>query len=374
MQSKKPELSRPVHGLLGLPFDAVSLVAARDHIARAAQNGQACSFATPNLNFLVAAQHDAAFRDAVLHSDLSLPDGMPIVWIARLLGAPIRERVAGSDLVEALQNSQGAPLSVYFFGGPQGVAQQAAERLNAQGKRLHCVGYESPGFGSIADMSTPESIGRINRSGAQFLIVSLGAAKGHAWIEHNLAQLAPTVVSHLGAVVNFVAGKLQRAPAWMQTFGLEWLWRIHQEPALWQRYAKDFAGLARLSLTRLLPLLLYRLCMTGTAGGGLQVRRTEMPGGACVLSLQGAAVGDALDALKAELAQRLASPGAVTLDCQGLQAVDTGFAGLLLLLAAYSRNSAFRFHLVGAHWSIKKYLIAQGISGQLFAPAAQVSP
>lgn len=370
MNAHKPDINRPVHGVLGLPFDAVSLAAARDHIANAALGGRACSFATPNLNFLVAAQHDAAFRDAVLNSDLSLPDGMPIVWIAKLLGAPITERVAGSDVVESLQNSQGAPISVYFFGGPQGVAQQAAERLNAQGKRLHCVGHASPGFGSIADMSTAEAIGHINASGAQFLIVSLGAAKGHAWIEHNLAQLTPTVVSHLGAVVNFVAGKLDRAPKWMQRFGLEWLWRIREEPTLWKRYARDLVGLVKLTVTRILPLLLYRLCMPKPRGASLKISCTEVPGGVSVLSLHGFAVADNLAELKTELNQRLTDNAPFALDCEDLQAVDTGFAGLLLLLAHYSSHSSFKFKLVRANWKIKKYLVAQGISKRLFEPAA----
>jgi N-acetylglucosaminyldiphosphoundecaprenol N-acetyl-beta-D-mannosaminyltransferase len=367
VQHKKPDLSRPVHALLGLPFDALTLSAARDHLARAALQGKTCSFATPNLNFLVAAQRDVAFRDAVLNSDLSLPDGMPVVWIAKLLGAPICERVAGSDVVDSLQHSEGPPISVYFFGGPPGIAQQAAERLNQEHKRLRCVGYESPGFGSIADMSTPESIERINQSGAQFLIVSLGAAKGHAWIERNLELLNAPVVSHLGAVVNFVSGRLDRAPKWMQQLGLEWLWRIREEPVLWKRYAKDLFGLARLAVMRILPLLFIRLCMPSPVGARLQFRCTKLPNAGCLISLHGYALGESVIALKTELNNQLASTTPVTLDCSDLKAVDTGFAGALLLMAHYSQQSSFRFRLVDANWKVKNYLAAQGIGRQLFS-------
>jgi N-acetylglucosaminyldiphosphoundecaprenol N-acetyl-beta-D-mannosaminyltransferase len=94
--------------------------------------GRRCWIATPNLNFAIAARSDAAFRQSVLRSDLSLVDGMPLIWMARALGVPMPQRVAGSDLFEALQAHPGPPLGVYLFGGPPGVAARAAERINAQ--------------------------------------------------------------------------------------------------------------------------------------------------------------------------------------------------------------------------------------------------
>ena len=196
-----------------------------------------------------------------------LADGMPIIWLAMLLKIPIAERVAGSTLFEALRESTTqdgiAPLKVFFFGGPDGVAQTAASRLNADfnphaaNGGMVCVGYESPGFGSIADMSTPAIIERINATNADFLVVSLGAKKGQAWIEHNRALLNTPVISHLGAVVNFVAGKVTRAPKWVQKSGLEWLWRIKEEPGLWRRYWGDGLELLKLLAKQVLPTSLH---------------------------------------------------------------------------------------------------------------------
>src|SRR5215470_8379122 len=118
---------REAYALLGLPFDALDLDAAAALVRRAAEQRERCVFATPNLNFVTGCRGDAAFRDSVLAADLSIADGMPIVWIARLLGVPLPGRVAGADLFERLRADAGRPLSVYFFGGAEGAARAAAE-------------------------------------------------------------------------------------------------------------------------------------------------------------------------------------------------------------------------------------------------------
>ncbi len=247
------DFGRALVCILGLPFDVVDIAQAVQRIRAAAFGGQRCFVSTPNLNFAMAARHDAAFRDSVLHSDLSLVDGMPLVWIARLLGQPLRERVSGSDVFEALQAHAGPPVDVYLFGGPPGAAAQACERINRRGGGVRCVGFDEAGFGSIDAMSSDEQIDRINRSGARFVVVALGAAKGQAWIERNAPRLFAPVLSHLGAVVNFAAGTVSRAPRWVQGLGLEWLWRIKEEPALWRRYARDGLAAAQVLLTRVVP-------------------------------------------------------------------------------------------------------------------------
>ena len=247
------DFDRPLVCILGLPFDAVDVQQAVRRIRDAAFGGQRCIVSTPNLNFVIAARTDAAFRDSVLRSDLSLVDGMPLVWIARLLGLPVPERVSGADLFDALQAHAGPPVTVYLFGGPPGAAALACEGINRRGGGVRCVGFDEAGFGSIETMSGDEQISRINCSGARFVVVSLGARKGQAWIEHNAAQLTAPVLAHLGAVVNFAAGTVRRAPRWMQSCGLEWLWRIKEEPSLWRRYWRDGVATAGLLLTRVLP-------------------------------------------------------------------------------------------------------------------------
>jgi N-acetylglucosaminyldiphosphoundecaprenol N-acetyl-beta-D-mannosaminyltransferase len=233
-------ISDRTYWLLGLPFDAVDMEEAVRRIRTAAASRQRMVFVTPNVNFVSMADADAAFRQTILASQLSLVDGMPLVWLGRQLGIPFPERVAGSSVLERLARERvAAPLKVYFFGGEPGVSELAARRIQDFGPGLVAVGFCDPGFGSIDSMSTPAISAQINRSGADLLILSLGAKKGHQWIARNHASLEVPVITHLGAAVNFIAGTVRRAPAWMQRSGLEWTWRIRQEPKLFRRYWTD---------------------------------------------------------------------------------------------------------------------------------------
>jgi N-acetylglucosaminyldiphosphoundecaprenol N-acetyl-beta-D-mannosaminyltransferase len=331
-----PDFNRDVHCLLGLPIDAIDLAGAEKRIRAAAEAKLPCFMSTPNVNFLVNSRSDESFRRSVLASDLSVADGMPLVWVAGLLDIPIRERVAGASLFEALGRSSGRPLGVYFFGGPDGVAEAAAHRLE-RSKGLVCVGYESPGFGPVEEMSSEQTIRRINASNADVLVVSLGARKGQAWIERNRARLKVPVVSHLGAVVDFAAGTVRRAPAWMQRAGLEWLWRIKEQPSLWRRYLVDGVALAMLLLTRVLPYLWYaRRHAAGTPGEGyVGVREGERQ---CTIALSGAWTRANIARLRVCFAAAAQSGKDLRLDLTGVSRVDSAFVGLVLLLRGYQQQ------------------------------------
>jgi len=252
------KFNRNVWWVLGLPFDAVTMDETIELIHNAVRTREKCFISTPNLNFLIASQKDSDFRNSVINSDLSVADGKPIIWLAKLLNAPLPERVAGSDIIERLiENREGnKPIKVFFFGGQKGIAQLACEKLNIQNQGLRCVGFYNPGFGTVDEMSSSEIIEEINQSDADFVIVSLGAKKGQAWIEENKDKLEAPVISHLGAVVNFIAGTVNRAPKIFQKLGLEWVWRIKEEPGLWKRYFMDGIGFIKLIILHLLRLIL----------------------------------------------------------------------------------------------------------------------
>jgi N-acetylglucosaminyldiphosphoundecaprenol N-acetyl-beta-D-mannosaminyltransferase len=324
------DFTRRVYCVLGLPFDAVDTAQTVQLLLARAGKGERCFFSTPNLNFLITSLQDAAFRDSVMRSSLSLADGMPVVWLARLLGLPFTARVAGATVFEQLRAQRARPLKVFFFGGPDGVAQQAADVLNADPDGMRCVGAYSPGFGTLADMSTPAIIARINASHADLLVVALGAKRGQAWIEHNLDALNTPLVSHLGAVVNFVAGTVGRAPAGVGRLGLEWLWRIKEEPALWRRYWHDGIALLRLLTTRALP-------------GALAARRARFAKAAPVLierdddrhyalTLGGSWHDAVLAGLRAALARTTAQRRQIRLELLADCSLDSAALGLLLLL------------------------------------------
>jgi N-acetylglucosaminyldiphosphoundecaprenol N-acetyl-beta-D-mannosaminyltransferase len=240
------EPSSRVAWLLGLPFDRVTMDEAIARIDCAIREREQLSIATPNLNFVAMAAVDPVFRNCVLDAQLSLADGMPIVVASRLLGSPLPGRVSGSSLFQRLAERRlDTPLKVFFFGGDPGIGELASARLPTMGQGLVGVGHLSPGFGSIESMSSQSIIQRINSSGAEILVVAIGARKGHEWIARNRRRLSAPVITYLGATINFVAGVVRRAPEWMQRTGLEWLWRTGQEPKLARRYLADGMFLAR---------------------------------------------------------------------------------------------------------------------------------
>ncbi len=331
--------------MLGLPVDALNLAESAAAIQEAAAAGTGLIFATPNLNFLRTATADAAFRDTVLATGLSLADGMPLVWLSRLLNVPLPERVAGSTLFEYLRTRAGtaAPLKVFFFGGEPGAAEQARDNVNLGGGGLVAVGALSPGFGSIPEMSEPAVIDAINDSGAQFLVVALGAQKGHAWIEYNRARLQPMVISHLGAVVNFAAGSLARAPCILQVAGLEWLWRLVHEPRLLSRYAGDAVYLLREFALAALPLAFMR--ETAGANGGLRIASTPSGPDGQALRLTGALDRHTAPKLSQALAEAEAGGAPVTqISIDQLVWIDSRGLGALYE-ARWRRSPAARIAL-----------------------------
>ena len=231
----------PVVELFGLRLHRVTLEETVQFIRLAATRRQRLFLSTVNVNFLALGSRDPEFRSSLEVSDLCVADGWPLVALSRRVCADaLPERVAGADLFERLQKDADAtPLRLYFFGGPPGVAEEAARAVNARAGGLVCVGHASPGYGDVASMSGEGTIEHINASGADLLVVALGALKGQAWIMRNLGCLTVPVISHWGAVVNFAAGRIRRAPPWVARLRLEWLWRIAQEPSLWRRYAQD---------------------------------------------------------------------------------------------------------------------------------------
>lgn len=351
------DFERKVYCLLGLPFDAVDMASVVRQIWRAAREHQQLFLSTPNVNFLIGCQTDIGFRDSVIHSDLSIPDGMPLVWIARVLGIPMGERIAGSSVLEALRGSTIERISVFFFGGPDGVAEAACQQLNTKSSGLTCVGFVSPGFGSIEDMSSDATIARINATHPDFLVVSLGAKKGQEWIERNRSRLSAPVISHLGAAVNFIAGTVSRAPVWMQNCGLEWLWRIKEEPTLWRRYFGEGLALIKLLATRVLPYFWYlkrhKVDEALLATSSLNIKEE---GQSYIIRLRGTWMQSNMAPLRHCFAEAARSGKDVTLDMGEVTYVDSAFVGLVMLLQGHQSQLGRRLWIAHPQDSVRRVI------------------
>ncbi len=324
-------LSRPVWSVFGMPVDAVSMDEAEAAVRSAIRARKRLSFVTPNLNWLVRALKDKSAMQQIREADLSLADGAPVVWLARKLGAPMEERVAGSDLFDRLRRKRAgeAPIRVFFFGGRADAAEKAAEVLNAEGAGMIACGHLNPGYGDVESMSAPVILDTVNRARADFLLVSLGAAKGQAWISANQHRLNAPVIAHLGAVVDFVAGTVPRAPDGWAKAGFEWLWRIKAEPALFSRYWRDGWALLRLVPGRLWPLLRDLSHQDETPGiqGAARLVRNGPVG---EVELSGALTHGGLDDVITVLRAALRAGGDIRIDLSGARRVDSAFTGLLL--------------------------------------------
>jgi N-acetylglucosaminyldiphosphoundecaprenol N-acetyl-beta-D-mannosaminyltransferase len=352
------DFNRNTWCLLGLPFDAIDMQETVKIVRQSVVERSPCFISTPNLNFLIASQTDRDFRDSVINSDLSVADGMPLIWASRLLDVPLPERVAGSGLIEQLRkNDTGTEdkIGVFFFGGDAGVAEQACQEINREQGGLTGLGYHYPGFGSIEEMSQLPVIDKINEAGADFLIVSLGAKKGQAWIELNRNRLNTPVVSHLGAVVNFVTGNVKRAPIWMQKAGLEWLWRIFQEPRLWQRYLSDGVRFVLLFARRILPYAIWKTCNKDIRNVNrpvqVEVYRSDE---ITVISLQGVCLKHSISSLRETFRLEAERNNPIKLDLSAVPVVDGAFLGLCLMLVKHLRRKNLGLQFSGLNKRVRQ--------------------
>ncbi len=256
--TKPAGAARRAYCIAGLPIHDISMDETIDMVRGAAADRTPLFLSTPNLNFLITALRSRDFRQTVLDSDLCIPDGQPLIWIARLLQIPLRHRVAGSDLLATLARDKESgigdrPLRLLFFGGDDGIGERAAARINAGAGGLECVGAINPGFGTVEDMSAGPIIEKVNAPDADFLVAALGAEKGQLWLHRNRGRINTPVIAHLGAAMNFIVGNVRRAPHWMRRMQIEWIWRVLQEPRLFRRYGSDGLNFLRIMATRILP-------------------------------------------------------------------------------------------------------------------------
>jgi N-acetylglucosaminyldiphosphoundecaprenol N-acetyl-beta-D-mannosaminyltransferase len=265
---------------LGIPVDDLTLEAAVERIVRLARtrDGKPRLVSTLNVDFLVnslgtgfsRAKHPELL-EVLRNSDMVTADGFPILWLSRIVGKPLQQRVCGSDLVPALaQRASEQNLSIFLLGGAEGVARQAADILQAANPGLTIAGTAAP-FVQIAGPGLAKCIAdeealveQINRSGADILLLGLGNPKQELWFNRNRGRLRVPVSIGVGGTFTFITGGIRRAPQWVQRANLEWVYRIAQDPArLWRRYAKGLFKLAALSA----PLMVNRAAEMASFAG-----------------------------------------------------------------------------------------------------------
>ncbi len=244
----------PTTTVSDVPFSNVTMKETIALIHLIVQKGDAPHhICTGNLDHLVLLQRDTEFREAYEKASLVLADGMPIVWMSgiarRAEDKPLKERVAGSDLFwELVQASATTGLRLFFLGGAPGAADEARAEAEKRFPGCQICGTYCPPkdlFPTDAEQARIESI--IRDAAPDVLLVGLGAPKQEKWILRRKARLGVPVSIGIGGTFEMAAGRVRRAPKWVQKVGMEWAYRMVQDPArLWKRYiANDLPFLAR---------------------------------------------------------------------------------------------------------------------------------
>jgi N-acetylglucosaminyldiphosphoundecaprenol N-acetyl-beta-D-mannosaminyltransferase len=339
------DLSRNVFGLLGIPLDAIDFAALLGSVDGATGTISPFLISTPNVNFLIKSHRNREFRESLLLSNLCLVDGMPLIWLAKILRIPIYERIAGSDLFGRLKsaNNPMRRLKVFLVGGAEGVAAAVGAKLNSERSGLECVGVINPGFGTIEEMSSPEIIETINASEADLIAVFFGAEKAQAWLMRNHHRLRAPIRAQFGATINFEAGTVRRAPQFMRSTGFEWLWRIKEEPYLWRRYWNDGTMLLKLMITCVLPLAFDAGRRRGEPSDLSVNAKQDID--TCIIELSGDAVDRYVNRAIDPFRMALASGKQIAVDLSKTHDIDARFFGLFLMvrkhLASQGRRLAF---------------------------------
>ncbi|HAR63794.1 MAG TPA: glycosyltransferase [Candidatus Margulisbacteria bacterium] len=241
--------------LFNVTISNLSMIDAINQIIELAKSNKKAYVVTPNIDHIVMLQNDTMFKEVYDHAEMVLADGMPLIWASKILNTPIIEKVSGSDLfVRFAPFAAHNNIKLFLLGAAEGIAEQAKNNLCEEYPEIQITGVYSPPYGFEKDeQENLKIIDMINNSDADVLFVGLGSPKQEYWMYRNYHKLDTVKVSlGVGASFDFVAGKVQRAPVWMQKTGLEWFYRLVQEPQrLWRRYL--------INDMKFIPILMHEL-------------------------------------------------------------------------------------------------------------------
>jgi exopolysaccharide biosynthesis WecB/TagA/CpsF family protein len=238
--------------LAGIDLDRLSEAEIVKRVIGASMIGRGGWISTPNIDICHKAARDPTARALLVNASFTVPDGMPLVWAARITGKPLAERVSGSSLIFSLTAAAAASgRSIYLLGGKPGVPESAAAELSRLYPGVKVAGTAAPPIGFDQD---PEKIAEVRdhlaTTAPDIVYVGLGFPKQERLIAALAVALPCTWFVACGAAISFTSGALARAPAWMRQSGLEWLFRLITEPRrLAKRYLVDDAPYAARLLT-----------------------------------------------------------------------------------------------------------------------------
>ena len=229
--SRLPKLSSIE--ILGIRIDKLTRSDAIKYLDSMVQNHQAHIAITLNTEMVMFAQHNARFKDIMNNASLIIPDSMGLIWASRILGERLPERLAGVDIVQHFVRFAGQQkYRLFLLGAAPGVAERVASIFRQRYPGIEIVGTYA---GSPKPEEEQKICEMVNNSTAQILLVAYKVPEQEFWISRNINKLRVGVVINVGGTFDFIAGVTKRAPRWMQNVGLEWFFRLLQQPQRWRR-------------------------------------------------------------------------------------------------------------------------------------------
>lgn len=225
--------------VLGVRVNAVQIPAVVSRMQDWIAMADSCRFiAVTDMHSLMQAQHSTSFKNILLHADLVVPDGFPLVWLGRRKGLALKRRVYGPELLERFCEATAEKgYRHFFYGGAPGVADDLAASFAARYPGFQIAGTYCPPFRELTREEDDEAMSLINATHPDVIWVGLGAPKQERWMFEHRNRLGASVLVGVGAAFDFHTGRVAQAPPWMREHGLEWLFRLSCEPSrLWRRY------------------------------------------------------------------------------------------------------------------------------------------
>ncbi len=220
---------------MGCPVDRLGLTETVERVRSSVERGEQTKQLSINASKLVSLRRDESLREFASRCSIINADGQSVVWASRILGDPLPERVAGIDLMLALLTvSEGGGFSVYLLGAAEDVLEEAVMRIRQRHPKLHVAGYHN---GYFEDWESPAIVREISRARPDLLFVAMSSPRKERWLNEYAGDLDVKFAMGVGGALDVIAGVTRRAPRLLQRSGLEWAFRLAQEPhRMFRRY------------------------------------------------------------------------------------------------------------------------------------------
>jgi N-acetylglucosaminyldiphosphoundecaprenol N-acetyl-beta-D-mannosaminyltransferase len=329
--------------ILGVALDNLTMEEVLDAVEASIAEGGFHQIATANVDFLMKSIHDEELHETLCRCDLVLADGAPVVWASHLLGAGLKERVAGADLVPHLARlSSSRGYRIFLLGAEEESSAGTAAWMERSFPGICIAGRYCPKYQPLEEMDHEEILSRIEAARPDILLVAFGNPKQEKWLAMHRLRLEVPVCIGVGGSFDFLSGKVPRAPLWMQHCGLEWFYRTMQEPSrLAKRYFSNAAGLARY-----LPVQVAAMAMQGKRRKQALVTK-EVVGTATVMRIEGDFTGALLPRFESDVRNAVLAGSHVVLDMSNTAYIGADALASLIYVMNVARSWKRELWLAG---------------------------